>query len=64
MPTYFMSLFKIPIAVANRLEKFFKIPVAVAYRLEKLQRDFLWEGMRGEKKTHLVDCKIICSPKG
>jgi hypothetical protein len=40
LPTYFLSLFT--------------IPVSVAHRIEKLQRDFLWSGMGEEFKHHLV----------
>ncbi|KAK9286538.1 hypothetical protein L1049_014936 [Liquidambar formosana] len=46
LPTYFMSLFKIPIAVAKRLEK--------------LQRYFLWAGLGDEHKIHLVDWNCVC----
>ena len=40
LPTYFLSLFRIPVSVVNRLEK--------------LQRDFLWGGQNEEPKFHLV----------
>uniref|UniRef100_A0A2N9ED53 Reverse transcriptase domain-containing protein n=1 Tax=Fagus sylvatica TaxID=28930 RepID=A0A2N9ED53_FAGSY len=40
LPTYFLSLFP--------------IPVGVAQRLEKIQRDFLWSGVGEEFKFHLV----------
>ena len=40
IPTYYMSLFKILVKVANRTEK--------------LQRDFLWGGVGEEFKYHLV----------
>ena len=40
LPTYFMSLFPIPVFVARRIDK--------------IQRDFLWGGMGDEKKFHLV----------
>lgn len=46
LPTYFMSLFKIPITVTKRLEK--------------LQRDFLWAGLGDEHKIHLVDWNSVC----
>jgi len=49
LPTYYMSLFRIPTSVVNKLEK--------------LRRDFLWEGMEGEKKLHLVNWKTICMTK-
>jgi hypothetical protein len=48
LPTYFLSLFSIPIRVANRFEK--------------LQRDFLWVGIGEEFKYHLVRWDKICSP--
>ena len=38
IPTYYMSLFKIPVKVANHIEK--------------LQRDFLWGGVGEEFKYH------------
>jgi hypothetical protein len=48
LPTYFLSLFP--------------IPAGVAHRLEKLQREFLWNGMEGESKFHLVRWTKICEP--
>jgi hypothetical protein len=48
IPTYFLSLFPIPAKVANQLEK--------------LQRDFLWCGMEGKPKFHLVNWSQICAP--
>ena len=48
IPTYFMSLFKIPVKVANRIEK--------------LERDFLWGGVEDEFKYHLVKWSKVCSP--
>jgi hypothetical protein len=49
LPTYFLSLFTIPISVANKLEK--------------LQRDFLWGGMGNNLKHHLVGWDKVCVPK-
>ena len=49
LPTYFLSLFT--------------IPVSVAHRIEKLQRDFLWSGMGEEFKHHLVGWDKVCCPK-
>jgi hypothetical protein len=48
IPSYYMSLFKIPVKVANRIEK--------------LQRDFLWGGVGEEFKYHLVKWSKVCSP--
>ncbi|KAK3188485.1 hypothetical protein Dsin_028046 [Dipteronia sinensis] len=49
LPTYFMSVFK--------------IPISVALAMEKLQRDFFW-GVKGEKKgIHWVDWPTLCKSK-
>ena len=40
IPTYYLSLFRIPVKVARSLEK--------------LMRDFLWEGSGEGKRDHLV----------
>ena len=48
LPTYF--LFLLPL-----LGK-------VAKRMEKLQRDFLWNGIGGEPKKHLVNWAKVCRP--
>lgn len=45
--TYFMSI---------------PIPIAVAKKLERIQRDFLWEGLGQERKLHLLNWGIVCSP--
>jgi len=47
-PTYYLSLFTIPVGVANRLDK--------------LQGDFLWGGIGDEENFHLVNWNRICSP--
>jgi hypothetical protein len=49
LPTYFLSLFTIPVSVANRIEKH--------------QRNFLWGGMGDEFKHHLVKWDTVCTPK-
>jgi hypothetical protein len=48
LPTYLLSLFLIPVSVANRIEK--------------LYRDFLWGGIGDEFKFHLVNWSKVCSP--
>jgi hypothetical protein len=45
-PTYYLSLFPIPVGVANRLEK--------------IHKDFLWGGIDDEFKSHLVNWLQIC----
>ena len=48
LPTYFLSLFP--------------IPVGVAHRLERIQRRFLWSGMGEDTKFHLVSWSQVCEP--
>ena len=40
IPSYFLSLFKIPVSIASKIEK--------------MQRDFLWSGAGEGKKDHLI----------
>ena len=46
LPTYFLSLFPIPVKVAKWMEE--------------LQRDFLWNGVGDERKLHLVNWSKVC----
>jgi hypothetical protein len=48
LPTYYMSLFPVPMSVAKRIEK--------------IQREFLWGGMGDDKKLHLVSWNQVCCP--
>jgi hypothetical protein len=50
LPTYYMSMFP--------------IPMSVAARIEKLQRNFQWGGMGEEFKYHLVSWVRVCISKG
>ncbi|XP_073059743.1 uncharacterized protein [Primulina eburnea] len=49
MPTYYMSLFRVP----ARVEK----------KMEKMKRDFLWDGADGENHCHVVGWNHVCKPK-
>ncbi|KAJ9703126.1 hypothetical protein PVL29_004763 [Vitis rotundifolia] len=49
LPSYFLSLFK--------------IPASVVAKIEKLQRDFLWSGVGEGKRDHLVRWDVVCKPK-
>jgi hypothetical protein len=46
IPTYYLSLFPVPMSVVNRIKK--------------IQRDFLWGGMGDEKKLHLISWNQVC----
>ena len=46
IPSYFLSLLRIVVSMAKRLEK--------------LQRDFLWLGIREGKKDHLLSWEVVC----
>jgi len=48
IPTYYLSLFPIPVNVAKKLEW--------------LQREFMWSGMGDETKFHLVNWHRVCTP--
>ena len=47
LPTYYLSLFPIPVDIANRIEK--------------LQQDFLWGGIDESHKFNLVNWAHVCS---
>ncbi|RVW93866.1 Transposon TX1 uncharacterized 149 kDa protein [Vitis vinifera] len=49
LPSYFLSLFK--------------MPATVAAKIERLQRDFLWSGVGEGKRDHLVRWDIVYRPK-
>lgn len=41
----------------------FKIPVGVAYRIEKIMRDFLWSDGGDYKRDHLFSWEVCCRSK-
>lgn len=41
----------------------FTIPVSVAQRIKKLEMNFIWGGMGDEFKHHLVGWDKVCTPK-
>ncbi|WJZ91182.1 hypothetical protein VitviT2T_010279 [Vitis vinifera] len=49
IPSYFLSLFKIPASIASKIEK--------------LQKDFLWSGAGEGKKDHLIRWDVVSRPK-
>ncbi|XP_059599050.1 uncharacterized protein LOC132255193 [Vitis vinifera] len=53
------TLASIPIYLLSLI----RIPKAVAKRIERIQRDFLWGGGCLEGKVHLINWKVVCSPK-
>ena len=48
LPIYFLSILPLPRKVANRMEK--------------IHRDFLWSGISGDSKVHLVKWAKVCQP--
>ena len=49
LPIYFLSLFRMPKSVCDRLER--------------IQREFLWGGSNLEKKPHFVKWSTVCTEK-
>ena len=49
LPIYYMSLFKMPKVVIERLDR--------------IRRDFLWEGHGEKKKLHLMKWSEVIKPK-
>ena len=49
IPSYFLSLFK--------------VPTSIALRIKKLQREFLWLSYEKGKRDHLVNWDMVCKPK-
>ena len=49
IPSYFLSIFK--------------VPISIALRIEKLQKDFFWSGFGEGKRDHLVNWDMVCKAK-
>ncbi|RVW35813.1 putative ribonuclease H protein [Vitis vinifera] len=49
IPSYFLSLFKIPVSIASKIEK--------------MQRDFLWSGVGEGKRDHLIRWEVVSRPR-
>ena len=49
IPSYFLSLFKIPTSIASKIKK--------------MQRDFLWSRAEEGKKDHLIRWYVVSRPK-
>ena len=49
IPSYFLSLFKILVSIASKIEK--------------LQKDFLWSRVEEGKKDYLIKWDVVCRPK-
>nr|CAN75609.1 hypothetical protein VITISV_002943 [Vitis vinifera] len=49
IPSYFLSLFKIPVSIASKIEK--------------MQRDFLWSGAGEGKRDHLIRWEVVSRPR-
>ncbi|XP_078173371.1 uncharacterized protein LOC144567180 [Carex rostrata] len=49
LPVYYMSCFKIPIWVIQEIDK--------------IRRNFLWHGVSSQRKMHLVNWELVCTPK-
>lgn len=47
LPTYYLSLFS--------------IPMGVPWHIEKLKRDFQWHGIEDELKFNLVNWRTVCA---
>ena len=49
IPSYFVSLFKIPVSIASKIKK--------------MQKDFLWSGAGEGKKDHFIRWEVVSRPK-